>query len=274
VLAALNVAVVQGDRGGGGNAVPLTEAALLRAREINPLEPDITIALARLHAERARAAPTATDRDAAWQRALRYHAEATRLSPYLAPVHAASAQAHLEYASDLERVDDAGRGAAARQAAAASLATALALDPGYCLAYAARAYVDGAWPAMARAALDALRDLGPCEYRYGQAADEARDLAVDALLAAGARAAAAGERARFESLVEAEAQAAGTSDAYLALARYYAQVGATEAARAAASTALTLGPTEPSLSGRRQSAPAADTSRRDSRAPPRSSPAP
>jgi hypothetical protein len=260
--------------GSAGDAVLRSEAALLRARQINLLDPAPTIALARLYEGRARAAPAAIERDASWQQALRYHAEAVRLSPYLASVHVGAAQALLEYASDLEQAGAVAQGAAARQAAAAALATALALDPSYCLAHAARAYLESAWPTMARAALDALRDLGNCEYRYGPAAEEARDLAVGALLAAGARATAAGERERFEALVTTEAQAVATSDLYLALARYYTQVGAIEAAQAAATAALTLGPTGPTASGRRQSAPAADTSRRDSPGPPRSSPAP
>jgi tetratricopeptide (TPR) repeat protein len=218
------------------------EAALLRAREIDPFDSDHTVLLAQLHETWAALTVIPSQKDDHFRKALAYYAQATRLSPNAAHLNDQYAQALLEAAAFLEQQQDSSGAGEARRNLREQLARALALDPTFCLTFAIRADTQSTWTDMAHDALDALTYVPRCHIHRDPFEQQARLLALRSLSTAGERANAVGEGAAFASLLEAEARAHPSVDLYMTLADYYAKGGAIEAATQAAEAGLAFIP--------------------------------
>lgn len=199
------------------------QAALLRARQINPLDSDHTVLLAQLQQTWAALAVVPSEKDDHFRKSLAYYAQALRLSPNAAHLYDQYALALLDAAALLEQRQDAAGALAAQRAAQAQLARAYALDPTFCLTLAIRADTRSEWAATARDALDALRLVPLCHVHLDPFEQQAHTLALKALARAARQADAAGAGAAFASTLKAEARAYPSVDISMTLADYYAR---------------------------------------------------
>lgn len=189
-----------------GRELERAERALLRARRLNPFDGDHTLELALLQERAAKLGGPAVEVRDRFDRALRYYAEATRMSPRSAYVRDARAHALLEYSSFLTRGGDPSGVARLRREARRQLHRSYALDPEYCLTLALRALAGRSWMAMTT---DALASVDPHRGPCGGDGLERRfvSFAARALAHAGELARAAGDMAAFLGGLRTEARA-------------------------------------------------------------------
>lgn len=139
------------------------EQALLRARRLNPFEPEHTLELAVLHESAAGLGVSTDEARYHLARSARYYRQATRMSPTSPYVRNRRAHALLAHSSFLARRGDARGAARLRRSARRELRRAFALDPDYCLTSALRARAGTSWKAMVSDAFAGLdRRAGPC----------------------------------------------------------------------------------------------------------------
>jgi tetratricopeptide (TPR) repeat protein len=220
----------------------LTEAenALLRARNINPLQTDHTANLARLHEAWAPLVADPAARVDHYKKSLDYYAVVVRMSPNTVHLYDQYAQAELEYAAFLKTQNQTTAATEATRAAQDEVGRALTIDPVFCLSYAVRAQTQNGWDAEARDALEALKYAPSCGDVFVQ---EGRATAMQTLFDAGDRATSAGAGDRYVSLLEDEARTDPTVELYTALTNYYSTAGQIDRAVKAADGAIALIPT-------------------------------
>ena len=215
------------------------ETALLRARDINPLQTDHTANLARLHQAWAPLVSDPSARIQQYKDSLAYYSAAIRLSPNTVQLYDQFAQDELEYAAFLKVQNQVDAAAEVVRAAQDQLKQSLTIDPGFCLSYAVRAQSQSDWSAEARDALDALKYAPTCGDVFVQ---DGRAGAMQALFEAGDRAVAAGASGQYATLLENEANSNPTVELYTALTNFYSTAGQIEQALQAADAAIGLIP--------------------------------
>lgn len=227
------------DAGQREQALGHAEQALLRARDINPLQTDHTANLARLQEAWATMEGDVSARTGHYEKSLDYYSVAVRMSPNTVHLHDQYAQAELEYAAFLKTQNQVEKAAEATLVARDQLAISLDKDPTFCYTYAVRAQSQNDWATEARDAMDALKYAPVCGEAFDQ---EGRAGGLQALMEAGDRAAAAGASAQYESLLEAEGATNPSVELYTALANAYSTGGAIQQALAATDKAISLIP--------------------------------
>jgi O-antigen ligase len=190
---------------------------LVRARDLNPFDPDRTLALARLHEEAAALDLPASRRRAHLARSVTHYREATALAPTAVYVRARHAQALVQRA---RLAPDRSGAAAARREALRQLDEAIRLDPYYCLTLALRSKSQTDWEPAVNDALAAIRRLRSC-------GDDPRELEGGTLAAQGLRhAQSLARRAREEDAFLARLDAEQRTHPSGALARMRAGLDA------------------------------------------------
>lgn len=220
-------------------ALNQAEAALLRARDINPLQTDHTANLARLHEAWAPLVSDPTARIDHYKKSLAYYSIVVRMSPNTVHLYDQYAQAELEYASFLRTQNLTAEADDSVHTAQEQVTKALMIDPGFCLSYAVRAQTQSDWGAEARDSLDALKYAPGCGDVFVQ---EGRATAMQTLFEAGDRATAAGASAQYLSILQAEAKTAPTIELFTALTNWYSTAGQVDQALQAADAAIALIP--------------------------------
>lgn len=218
-------------------ALNQAEQALLRARDINPLQTDHTANLARLYEAWATMEGDVTARTTQYEKALDYYSVAVRMSPNTVHLYDQYAQAELEYAAFLKTQNQAEKAAEATLVARDQLAKSLEKDPTFCLSYAVRAQTQNDWTAEVRDSLDALKYAPGCGEVFDQ---DGRQGALQALMEAGDRASAAGASAQYESMLETEGAVNPSVELFTALANAYSTRGAIQQAVVATDKAVAL----------------------------------
>jgi tetratricopeptide (TPR) repeat protein len=198
------------------------EAALNRARGINPYNTDHSANLARLAQARGALATEPAAALSAYREASAYFDQATRLSPNTAHLYDQHAQALLEYARRLGETGDSEGAAQAQTRAASELNRALQVDDTFCLTFAVRALAREAWRERAEDALTAIRLAPRCGDVF---IGEGLAIGVNALSLAGDEAVRAGQAADFERLVNAATATHPSLESYTALANFYSKAG-------------------------------------------------
>lgn len=227
------------DAGQREQALNQAEKALLRARDINPLQTDHTANLARLHEAWAPMEANVPARTGHYEKALDYYSVAVRLSPNTVHLYDQYAQAELEYASFLKTQSQGEKAAEATVSARNQVAIALEKDPTFCLSYAVRAQTQSEWTAAARDALDALKYAPICGEVFDQ---EGRGSGLQDLMDAGDKAAAAGASDQFQMMLEKEGAINPSVELYTALANSYSTTGTIQQAVQATEKAIALIP--------------------------------
>jgi tetratricopeptide (TPR) repeat protein len=216
------------------------EDALLRARNINPLQTDHTANLARLHQSWATLVSDPSTRIEHYKKSLDFYSVVVRMSPNTVHLYDQYAQAELEYASFLKVQNQPEAAAEATRAAQDKVGQALTIDPVFCFSYAVRAQTQSEWSAEAKDALEALKYAPTCGDVFVQ---EGRATAMQALFDAGDRANSGGAGEQYVSLLENEARTDPTVELYTALTNYYSTAGQIDKAVQAADGAIGLIPT-------------------------------
>lgn len=213
--------------------------ALLRARNINPLQTDHTANLARLHESWATMVSDAAARIDHYKQALDYFSVVIRMSPNTVHLYDQYAQAEIEYASFLKTQNQGSAAEEVLRTAQEHLSQSLAIDPDFCLTYAVRAQAQSDWSAETGDALQALKSAPECGDVF---VDEGRGAALQTLVEAGDRASAAGARQQYASMLGEAARTNPSVELYTALLNFYSTGGEIDQALQAADAAIALIP--------------------------------